>query len=117
MTGELPGLLHLSTRAWGCPKLDPLPPLRRTGRNYYHNIVTNVTQWSHPMEDYYRGIVFMNKEGTRLLEEKAMTVRPADSFWRPQGRGITEGASGPAEAAHAGRGAGDVSVPWDRPSG
>mmetsp|Transcript_24828 Transcript_24828/g.54095 ORF Transcript_24828/g.54095 Transcript_24828/m.54095 type:complete len:509 (-) Transcript_24828:41-1567(-) len=43
---------------------------------YYHNTITNTTQWAHPLELYYRGLVFMRKEGDQLLEEKAKANPP-----------------------------------------
>mmetsp|Transcript_28420 Transcript_28420/g.47719 ORF Transcript_28420/g.47719 Transcript_28420/m.47719 type:complete len:493 (+) Transcript_28420:564-2042(+) len=43
---------------------------------YYHNIMTSLTQWAHPLEMYYRGLVFMRKEGDQLLEEKAKANPP-----------------------------------------
>jgi len=46
------------------------------GKAYYHNARTSTTQWAHPLEMYYRGLVFMRKEGDQLLEEKALHNPP-----------------------------------------
>lgn len=47
-----------------------------TGKAYYHNTATETTQWAHPLEQYYRGLVFMRKEGDQLLEDKALQNPP-----------------------------------------
>mmetsp|Transcript_22499 Transcript_22499/g.62412 ORF Transcript_22499/g.62412 Transcript_22499/m.62412 type:complete len:545 (-) Transcript_22499:123-1757(-) len=46
------------------------------GRVYYYNLETRVTQWAHPLEDYYRSLVFMRKEGDAELEKKALDNPP-----------------------------------------
>ena len=46
------------------------------GKPYYHNKTTHSTQWAHPLETYYRGLVFMRKEGDQLLEDKAVHNPP-----------------------------------------
>ena len=40
------------------------------GRIYYFNERKRTTQWEHPLEDYYKGIVYMRKIGYNVLERK-----------------------------------------------
>ena len=49
-----------------------------TGRLYYHSPYLNRSQWQHPLEGYYRGLVFMRMEGSRLLAERARRAPPTD---------------------------------------
>mmetsp|Transcript_5942 Transcript_5942/g.8023 ORF Transcript_5942/g.8023 Transcript_5942/m.8023 type:complete len:496 (+) Transcript_5942:60-1547(+) len=51
-------------------------------KSYYHSPSTSTTQWSHPLEMYYRGLVFMRKEGDQLLEEKAQQNPPTPAECR-----------------------------------
>jgi len=45
-------------------------------RAYYHHAESGTTQWAHPLEEYYRGVVFMRKEGDVHLEQKAKDSPP-----------------------------------------
>lgn len=56
------------------------------GRKYYANKATLQTQWQHPMEEYYKGVVFMRKEGEQLLEEKASRSPPTPEETREMAR-------------------------------
>lgn len=47
------------------------------GRAYYHHAESGTTQWAHPLEEYYRGVVFMRKDGDALLESKARESPPS----------------------------------------
>eukprot|EP00227_Mantoniella_beaufortii_P003457 CAMPEP_0197608380 /NCGR_PEP_ID=MMETSP1326-20131121/48950_1 /TAXON_ID=1155430 /ORGANISM="Genus nov. species nov., Strain RCC2288" /LENGTH=442 /DNA_ID=CAMNT_0043176573 /DNA_START=275 /DNA_END=1600 /DNA_ORIENTATION=+ len=71
--------------------LSPVPPGWEThdddqGRRYYSNKATIKTQWQHPMEEYYKGVVFMRKEGEQLLEEKASRSPPTPEETREMAR-------------------------------
>ncbi|UPR04646.1 hypothetical protein HOP50_17g79900, partial [Chloropicon primus] len=46
------------------------------GRIYYFNEKSRATQWDHPLEDYYKGIVFMRKIGYNVLERKMQEHPP-----------------------------------------
>ena len=39
------------------------------GREYFHHAASKETQWAHPLEEYYRSLVFMRKEGGEILEK------------------------------------------------
>lgn len=56
------------------------------GRKYYASKATLKTQWQHPMEEYYKGVVFMRKEGEQLLEEKASRSPPTPEETREMAR-------------------------------
>jgi hypothetical protein len=56
------------------------------GRKYYSSKTTLKTQWQHPMEEYYKGVVFMRKEGEQLLEEKASRSPPTPEETREMAR-------------------------------
>lgn len=52
------------------------------GRIYYFNERRRKTQWDHPLEEYYKGIVFMRKIGFNLLERKMQEHPPTPAETR-----------------------------------
>lgn len=66
------------------------------GRKYYASKTTLKTQWQHPMEEYYKGVVFMRKEGEQLLEEKASRSPPTPEETREMARYFGRGGSSDA---------------------
>jgi len=56
------------------------------GREYFHNAAQKETQWAHPLEEYYRSLVFMRKEGGEFLERKASESPPTPEETREMAR-------------------------------
>ena len=56
------------------------------GNPYYHHIPSKTTQWEHPMEEYYRGVVFMKKDGGDILLRKSLESPPTPDEAREMAR-------------------------------
>ena len=56
------------------------------GREYFHHAASKETQWAHPLEEYYRSLVFMRKEGGEILEKKSKESPPTPNETREMAR-------------------------------
>ena len=62
-------LLWVAEEFWLCPLPDGWEECcTPEGLVFYHFVRLGVTQWEHPLEGYYRGVVFMLKGGRQQLE-------------------------------------------------
>ena len=70
-------LLWVAEEFWLCPLPEGWEECcTPEGLAFYHFIRLGVTQWEHPLEGYYRGVVFMLKGGRQLLERSHIENPP-----------------------------------------
>lgn len=46
------------------------------GQPFYSNKEKGTSQWEHPLQRYYHGLVWMVKEGNELLEQRRAREPP-----------------------------------------
>ena len=49
-----------------------------SGQPFYSNKEKGESQWEHPLQRYYHGLVWMVKEGNELLEQRRAREPPED---------------------------------------
>ena len=70
-------LLWVAEEFWLCPLPEGWEECcTPEGLAFYHFTRLGVTQWEHPLEGYYRGVVFMLKGGRQLLERSHIENPP-----------------------------------------